>query len=846
MASNAMTYDLSVGNTHHTPNKLRLSAAITALASVCAATGTAVSAQETSRQMLALEEVVVTARRRQEVLTDVPIAVTALGEDFLRTQNITTVEDLGIVVPSLRISGSGATTNVPIVTLRGQRPSDLIMSVDPAVPMYFAEVVLTPAEGTNLALYDLANVQVLKGPQGTLFGRNSTGGAILITPQAPGSEFGGYAEVRIGDYDLLHLEGAVDIPVSDNLAFRLAGRSVDRDGYQDNIADTSVVAFAEDNQYWDEDSYGVRLSMALSIGGSLENNLVVSYDENDAIIRMGVPSFYNSSASLATLVNFIHNANGELEDAIARQNARDWTQVESDVLVPDRVENTFVSNITEWELTDSLTIKNVFGYREVVTEGGVDADGTAVPYFGSRTSQTLTYTSSPELRDLDAEQFSEEIQLVGDSLDGDLEWILGGFWMKMEGSERYPNQVVGAKPGWSNIGIPPIDIIGSGGFYQLSPNSDLVNEAWAVFGEGTYTFNDQWSLTVGARYTVDERELENRTFSLDSAFPPDNPLALTFHCAVRDENNEYLPDASCSRTEDEKFDSPTWRASINYTPNDDHLIYLSSSTGYRTGGFNMRGTNNFTLQPFDEETILSFEVGHKGDWSLGNALLRTNLAIYYQDYQDIQKTVSGVNPQSGNFETYTINAAEATIQGVELDVTLALTENLTLSAGYSFVDAGYDDWPRLVELPPRSGNIVERDYTRADFLYIPENTVTATANYSFPIDPEYGVISIAASMYWQDEMITNDDPWLWPELGWAEDDLAGALATVETDSYSVWNFRIDWREVMGSGIDIAAYVDNAFDEDYVTGGLSIPEDLGMVVNTYGAPRTVGAVLRYNF
>jgi iron complex outermembrane receptor protein len=801
-----------------------------------------VAAQESSSGLMTLEEVVVTARRREELLSDIPIAITAMDENYLRDQNITELGDLGIKVPSLNFSVGGSSVNTPLITLRGQRPSEAQLTLDPAVPLYFAEVVLTPTEGTNLAMYDLASVQVLKGPQGTLFGRNSTGGAILMTPQAPGDEFGGYAEARAGNYDLTHIEGAVNLPVSDSMRFRIAGRKVERDGYQSNLADNP---FAEDDQYWDEDSYGYRVSMDWSITDRLENNLVVNYDDNDAMARMAVPSAFNRSSQLSPLINPIHNSNGEIDAAIARQLKRDATKIESDVLAPDRVKNTIVSNITEFELTDSLTLKNVFGYRDVSTKNTVDADGTAVPWFGAITSQELNYTSNPELREMNADQYSEELQLLGDSLDGDLNWLIGGYWMNMEGTERYPNQVLGANPNWPDDQVSgPINSIAQTGFLQLGPNTKVDNEAWAIFGEGTYHINNEFSVTAGARYSVDDRKLEAKNFSLDTDLA--SPRVFTYHCAMRDEVNNFLPDDQCSRDVDESFSKPTGRLSLNYTPSDDHLLYVSVASGYRTGGFNSRATNNFTLQPFDEETVVSYEFGHKGDWHLTNlAAVRTGLAIYSQDYSDIQKTVSGTNPDSGNFETYTINAAEATINGAEFDITIAPSENLALTLAYSYVDAGYDEWDRDVLLPG-STDPVTLDYTRADFLYIPKNSATGTVSYTLPLDPDIGAVTFVAGVYWQDEMTTNDDPWLWPDLGWTDEDLAAALKTVETDAYTVLNLRIDWRGVLGSGVDLAAYVNNATDEEYITGGLSIIEDLGIVADTYGPPRTFGAVLRYNF
>ncbi len=791
--------------------------------------------------LVVLEEVIVTARRREESLQDIPIAVTALDNDYLREQNITQLDELGIHIPSFRVSFGGPGTNAPVLTLRGQRPSTVTITEDPAVPLYFAEVVLTPTQGTNLAMYDLANVQVLKGPQGTLFGRNSTGGALLLTPRAPGDEMGGYLEARAGSYDLLQLEGAVDLPVSDSLKVRLAGRKVERDGYQSNVADN---ALRQDDLYWDEDSYGLRAVIDWKPTERLSNLTTISYDENDMYSRAPTIQLYNSSADLAALYNLVWNGGlgiggPSIDEAVERQSRREWTDMEGDTLSREKIENIFFANTTEYELTDNLTIKNVFGYRELNSDGIQDADGTAVSLFGAQTSLTENVTRNPPLGSVDAKQYSNELQLIGSSFDGDLEWLVGAFWMNMDGSESLPSQIMGANPDWpaGGIGIPPIDIVATQGFYQLSPNVDAENEAWALFGEGTYSFNPQWSLTLGLRQTWDDRQITAKNFTF-------NTSTFVYGCNMFDRDNQRLPDDNCARSESEKFDELTWRASVNWSPTYDMLMYLSVSTGYRSGGFNARGTNNFTLQPFNEETVTTYEFGHKTDWSIANfATVRTNLAVYFQDYDDIQKTVSGVNPATDLYETYTVNAAAATITGVEFDATIAPTSSLVFNLSYSWVDPEYDEWDRLVLV---QGEPQVLDYSRAPFVYIPEHSLNGSVTWTLPLDPSWGEVRLSATAYWQDEMQTNDDPWLWPELGWAEDDLENALATVVIDDYTVWNFRADWYGVMGSNFDLAAWANNAFDEEYVTGGLSVPEDLGIVAHTYGTPQIYGASLRWSF
>ena len=820
----------------------------TALALAVASAGMVpnVSAQYSGRNMVELEEVLVTARRREESLQDVPIAITAMSADFLRQQNITELADLATHVPAMGVSTGGTSTNVPIVVLRGQRPSEVTMTVDPAVPLYFAEVVLTPTQGTNLAMYDLSNVQVLKGPQGTLFGRNSTGGAMLLTPQRPGEELGGYAEAKIGDYNLYHFEGAVDLPASDTLKFRLAGRSVDRDGYQSNVADN---ALRGDDKFWDENSYGLRLTARFTPNDRLSNLTTIAYDENEMLARVSAPQAFNSSAGLGQLFDVVHNGrlNGlfgtpvgkNVDAALERQRGRDWTEIETDVDATEEIENWFAANTTEFELTDDLRIKNVFGYRDLDYVFSSDVDGTALPMIGARTSITEPVTLNPPLGNIEAEQFSDELQLLGSAFDDKLEWIVGAYWMSMEGSQTFPQQNLGANPAWPT-GPSPIPqlalpwLAAQSGWYQDSPAGDVENEAYALFGEGTYTLNEQWSLTLGARQSWDQRTLKATNFALDTT-------TLRYGCAMRDENGVLLPDNACEREVDEDFDRATWRTALNYSPTEDMLIYGSIATGYRTGGFNGRGTNNFTLQPFEEETVINYELGHKTDWQLGEiASMRTNLAIYLQQYDDIQKTVSGNNPDTGAFETFTTNAAEAEIQGVDFDVLIAPTESLQISVAYAYVDAEYKEWDR--EIAP--GVII--DYTESPFVYIAEHSLTTSLQYTLPLDASVGEVSLMGSVYWQDDTEASADSWRWDTLGWSQANLDEALASTVIDDYAIWNFRVDWLGVMGSSFDLATFVNNAADEEYVTGGLNVPDSLGWAAANYGPPRTYGASVRYSF
>ncbi len=550
------------------------------------------------------------------------------------------------------VSQGGTSTNVPIVVLRGQRPSEVTITVDPAVPLYFAEVGLTPTQGTNLAMYDLANVQVLKGPQGTLFGRNSTGGALLLTPQTPGDEFGGYAEAKLGDYNLYHFEGAVDLPATDTLKFRLAGRSLDRDGYQSNVADN---ALRGDDKFWDENSYGLRLTASFTPTDGFSNLTTIGYDENEMLARVTTPQAFNSDAGLGRLINVVHNGRlggafgtpvgKNVDAALERQRSRDWHEIETDVRAEEKIENWFAANTTEFELTDNLRIKNVFGYRDLDYSypGGGDVDGTALPILGSRTSLTEAVTLHPAIGSLEAEQYSDELQLLGTAFDDqagvDRRRLLdahGGFAINAAAEHRGEPRLARGTVTHPRVGRT----------LDVCPNRLLPGCSGRRCRKRGLRAVRRGHLHVQRAVVAHPR----RPPELGRSRDDDEELFVRHHdlevwVSVRDENGVLLPDDACEREVDESFDHATWRTALNYSPTEDMLIYGSIATGYRTGGFNGRGYNNFTLQPFDEETVLNYELGHKTDWQLGEvASMRTNLAIYLQQYEDIQKTVSGYQP----------------------------------------------------------------------------------------------------------------------------------------------------------------------------------------------------------
>lgn len=787
-------------------------------------------AAEGVRQM---DEVIVTARRKDEMAQEVPISMTVMTEDFLRTNNVAKVEDLGTKVPSLRISSLGGSRNEPIVTLRGQRQGEAAFNQDPAVPMYFNEIVMAPIQGANSGIYDLESLQVLKGPQGTLFGRNSTGGAIMMTPKRPGFKLGGYAEVKVGNYDLYGVEGAIDVPIVEGLTTRLAAHKLDRDGYQKNIANNAL----NGKRYNDEHSEGARLSVNFE-HDSFSNLSVISYDASHDAAGVPVASGINTSVGFlrfaavpgnTLLQNWIAGVNEQI-------NRDDPWKVKSDIDGEENIRNTFFSNTTEYEIVDDLSMKNVFGYRKVHFGYATDTDGTAAPVFGAYPSGGSAGTTDPtQSPKINTEFYSDELQLFGSAFDNKFDWITGLYWSKLAGSERKLNQQTPA----FNVFIPPTTILPQAATFENAHNS-IENISYGLFAEGTYELSDEISLTLGARQSLEKREMTVRKYN--------TIVPSTASCQIIAEGSTSAKDPDCARTVSEDFDSTTWKLSLNYTPTTKLLVYGSVSTGFRAGGFNTRGTNDDTLQPFDPENVLTYELGTKQDWDVAGMPLRTNLAVYMQEYEDIQQTISFTNA-SGGIDTKTINAAKAEITGLELDATFKPLDELTLAMSYSYVNAKYKE--RTDDLDFNGNRVLAGaelgvDTSSNAFPYIPENSATASVTYTLPLDAALGDISLMASAYWQDEMRSHPLYKQFDSYSWSAANIAAAKDISTIDSYTIYNLRVDWRGIMGSTFDAAIYADNVTNEEYVQGGLNVIESLGYTAYNYGAPRTFGASVKYSF
>lgn len=733
------------------------------------------------------DQIVVTARRREERLQDVPLSVSAVSGAALERANITNVASLSRVVPSLvSVPGQAGGRSLPSFAIRGLSQQELTLLADQSVSTYMGDIVLARTQGVNGTMFDIGSVEVLRGPQGTLFGRNTTGGAIVIRPNRPSEDFEGRVGVTVGNLDTFILEGMINVPLSPNILVRVAGQRQRDDGFvYDEILGRNVNDTAQE---------GLRASVLLRNDFGLESLIVYNYFHED---DGGTASFLKRVRPTGSLNNpVVRNLRGyrPLEDLLAEQQARGPYRIANGSNTFTKVETHDIANTTTIPVSDQLTVKNIVGYRHIKDNIFDDVDGT---------SNAL----HPQQRIDRTSQFSEELQLMGDT--DNLNWITGLYYFWEKGRNQGLSAVGGADPGL----IEPDDIFG----YPTAAfsNTDVAarNRSFAVFAQGTYRFTDSLSLTAGARYNRDKREatIRNRTatacrFTRDLDNNPATPETA-------------VPLSQCELTVSDSFSQVTYNVSLEYKIDPDKLVYLAHRHGYRTGGFGARaGTEAGLRRTFEPETVDDIELGVKADWRIGDMFLRTNFAGYYAKYNDIQRLLT--DPAAVPPTTVTTNAGKARIWGIEADILFRPVPMLELTANYAYTNA------KFTEFIYPDGT----DHSSDPFARAPRNVYTLGARFIAPLDDRQGNASAGISYYHTDDYEGND---------------TFIPTYTRAEGYNLVNLDASWNSILGSGFDLSLYVNNLTKTKYSFLLLNL-DSLGYTSHTPGMPRTYGATLRYHF
>lgn len=762
-----------------------------------------------------ISEIIVTARRREESMQAVPVAVSAVTQAEIASRGNFEVRDLTYTVPGLNASeGFGGSRNSFNFTLRGQ--SQAGGTLFPAVVTYFAEVpVLKLNRGQ---FFDLENIQVLRGPQGTLFGRVTDGGNVMVAPQRPVDRFEGYIEARAGNYDLLGAAGALNIPlVPEKLLVRGAFDINRRDGFTRNVGSGRKL----DDVHYDS----ARISLLFKPTDDFENTLIYNYNSTNENGTSNKLSDFNPLGLLAVLNGpaFVDQMQAELtaQQALGPRAINIGSPVWGENYgLYSKSKSHYVVNKTIFNINDNIQIKNVLAYIYFKNSWGADFDGT---------SQIVVDIPNKYYPDSEfyKEQWSEDFQIQGTAFDNTLNYTFGTYWDWQQVPGNAENFSV------SQLGVP----------LQRLVISYPKTRSKAIYGQIGYDLASVLpglKLDAGLRYTKDS---VNASFAnyLGFAFTDADLSAAAMphgQCVTNlDDYPTMIAAASVPCTKARQSSSAvTGTFGLSYQIDPRKLVYAKVSRGYRPGGINTVSTGG-VVPTYDPEYDLSFEVGAKLDYNIGSMRARTNIAAYTDRFTDIQANVNQIGP-GGVAAVIITNAAKARIKGIELEQTLVPFEGMTLGATWAYTDAHYVNnlSPSELEIACPS-NPLTNPVAGIGFCPLnplpstPKHMINLSAQYTLPLPENVGEVTIGGSWYHRSEF---------PEFY--------TLPGQRVAPLSLLNLDVTWRQVLGSRVDATLFATNVTNKTYIAqpSALMAASSYGIATATYGEPRMWGLRLRYSF
>ena len=715
------------------------------------------AASDAEAEATVLEEVIVTARKREESLQNTPISITAFSASTLEEANMVDLRDIGKYTPGMSFTSYGmGSSEAGAIFLRGIGQSDHMVTTDPGVGLYLDGVYVGRNQGAALDLLDLERVEVLRGPQGTLFGKNTIGGAVNVISRKPTGTAGGHVSLTAGEEGRLNGEVSGEIPVGEQAALLVSVLSKHRDGVGTQIFTGSETG--------DEDSLSGRAQLYWH-GETAEFSLVM--DASRARQAAMPHSFYEQAGWLEVAPCY-QSAGAGYAPCPAGTEGDPFDSYSLDDL--DTAQDLFgVSATLDWDLAEGLILKSITAYRDMDYLGSLEFDGAP---------RRIVYYRETGGSD----QFSQELQLTGSQGDR-MEWIAGLYYFTEDGENDQDNDQFGA------LG------------HRLT---QVETESYALFGQVTMDLTEGLSLTAGLRYTEESKDYDLVFRSLDA----------TGAQALDDAGQPLyvVPPTAL----DDTWDAVSGTINLSYEVSDSVMVYGTYSRGFRSGGYAARPAALSSVGAYDPEYVNMFEIGLKA-LTLEDRL-RVNAAIYRNDYKDYQAQVNRVG---NRFDTRVLNAAEAEIDGVELEVTALLSPVFRVDATFAYTDAQIT----RVDLDPS----LEANFTRGSRLpYV--------SKYTFSISPQL------------DFRLANGARAL-ARLDYSyRDDFFGQIANSpfeRENGYGLVNARIEYRSGGDRDWSVALYGINLADEKYTRVRNYFPGFLGFAIwNT--DRREIGVNLIYNF
>ncbi len=782
-----------------------------------------------------LSEIIVTARRVEERLQDVPISITVLNKDAIAKRNIYNAGDLGTYVPSLA-SNTNFGPEKSSFAIRGFTQEG---KTSPSVGVYFADVVAPRSNGGTTSgngagvgsFFDLENVQVLKGPQGTLFGRNTTGGAILLVPAKPTSKLEGSVEATAGDYDMHRLQGVLNVPLSDTFRIRGAVDWNQRDGYLNNKSGIGPGKLGNTNYF------AGRLSVVGDLTPNLENYTIFSYSKTNThgvtermIACDTNPPPFSLASALAPLACL----------QIARQNARGdgfWDVESSDPHPFERVEQWQAINTTTWRATDTLTVKNIISYAQFreAADFSLWGDNLLVPGAGGLRLPAITIEPGLSGHDSSQSTFTEELQLQGRSSNDQLIWQAGAY-QELSNPLGFSSSYADIFLNCTNaIAFQCTNPLGFGSISSTNYLDKFNNQG--LYAQATYRLTDELSLTGGIRDTIDHMSDEARDVNVNITAPG----TATFTCQNIIKFTGGAPgvpltvanaaSAQCDNVIKISSNRPTWLLDLDYKPIEDMLLYSKWARGYRQGGIN---PNNLALEVWKPETVDTYEVGAKTSFQ-GSMPGYFNVAGFYNDFRDQQLSVNSVVAPAFNGIVPPIqaivNAGKSRIWGMEVDAAIRPVTGLKLDAGYTYLNTKLLSFTSPA-LPIYYSQLLPTATVGQPLSLSPKNRYTLTGSYTLPLDESIGNISFGATF-------THTD---------ANQAVAQATSPFlfMLKASNLLNLNADWQAVFRKPIDLSFFMTNVTNEQRITfPGGSFPT-IGADVGHVNLPRMFGFRVKYRF
>lgn len=706
-----------------------------------------------------LDAITVTARKREETLQDVPVAVTAFTAQALDTLNIEDLGDLDAQVPNLTVYAARGSSSTITAYIRGVGQSDPLWGVDPGVGLYLDDVYIARPQGALLDVFDVGRVEVLRGPQGTLYGKNTIGGAIKYVSKPLPETLEGFASVTVGSHDQLDVKGAIGGPLfgaDSGLRARVAVASLNRDGFGENVN--------TDQPTSDKEINAVRLGLGAYAGDDFDVQFALDWMDDKSGVRgarMLAPNRFAPTVA-------------PLDDRYDVRNG-----------MPN-INNTEMkggSVTVNWRPNESWAVKYVLAKRESDTETNIDFD--TLP---NKIADVKAFYSD--------EQTSNELQVNYDA---------GGRARGVVGLYRFNGRAGGQV---------------RNNFFNLlfgDTQGNVFTESTAVYADWTFDLGDRFKLDVGARYTDEDKHavVLNR-FYTDATYTrlrPIAPIAANFDKTINFKNT-----------------SP--KISLDYQVNDDIMVYGLASRGFKSGGYNIRAQSVAvprSAEPFDDESVDSFEVGTK--MSLLDQRLFLNLSAFHNTYKDIQLSVFTAYDSNGDgiddafFGDFT-NAGEGTVNGFEVEYQWLPSRHWVVSGNLAWLDAKYDEY--IFKNVDISG---QQEFTNA-----PDFSGALNVEYRTDLG-RAGSLSARVGYSYQSDVVATTEI--------VRDPVTGATATpITQDGYGLVNAGVIWKPTKAWTLSLQG--SNLADKEYLTTGYNLVSALGVFTGFYGPPRQYSLTARYDF